>query len=389
MAKKVLTKQVRVFVGVMVMLATMGLSGCGHYVCHTTLGNATCTPSGGGLGQGGTITETAFVYFVDPSASQMALEGLNVANSQTYAPVSSFVTPTVNVGLNAVGMAVVQKKYLYLTSDAPDLYAFTIDGTSGALANIGSSPYLIAGGTIATDPKGLFVFVGSAAGIHQFAVSQTDGSLSEVAGSPFSNGGVEPAQMVTDGLGKYLYAVGANEITQFSYQTGLLVPVTPSSITASMSMIASERTGAYILGITGATAEVSVFTIGSGGALTGPAQSPTMNAPDYLAVDPTGAYVYTFNQSSFGPLATLEPMEGYILESNGSLTALSTSPFTGLNAGIGLFDQSGQYLFTVAQLTTSSIAEQFAYSVDTSTGAVGSTLPAAGAAGPYVVTDAP
>jgi hypothetical protein len=122
--------------------------------------------------------------------------------------------------------------------------------------------------------------------------------------------------------------------------------------------------------------------------LTGPALSPTTNAPAFLAVDPTGAYVYTFSQT-FGPLATLEPMEGYILESNGSLTALSASPFTGLNAGIGLFDQSGNYLFTVAELTNSSIAEQFAYFVDASTGAVSSTLPAAGAAGPYVVTDAP
>ncbi len=388
-----MSMKVRALLSFGVVLSAMWLSSCGHYICHTTLGNATCTASGSGKssgGGGGNISVTAFVYFVDPSASQMSLEGLNVANSQTFAPVSSFVSPSVNVGIDFNGMVVVNQKYLYLSSNNPELYGFSIDPSSGALSAITGSPYVVAGDSITADPTGRFLFAGEPAGIHVFGIN-SDGSLAEATGSPFSNNGIMPTQLVTDGAGKYLYALAGNTVTEFSYDqtTGALTMV--GTLVPGLSMIASEKSGKYILGITGATAEVHIFGIGSTGALTELSNSPslTIDAPVYLAVDPDGTYVYTFNQTSFGASAPLLPMEGYTLESNGSLTALTTSPFTDLNAAIGIFDQSGEFMFTVAQPPNLSIGEEFAYGVDTTTGAVSSTLPSAGAAGNYVVTDAP
>ena len=389
-----MSMKVRALLSFGVVLSAMWLSGCGHYVCHTTLGNATCTASGSGkssgTGGGNSISQTAFVYFVDPSASLMAMEGLNVANSQTFAPISSFVSPTVNVGIDFNGMVVVNERYLYLSSNDPDLYGFSIDASSGALSAVTGSPYAVAGDSITADPTGRFLFTGEPAGIHVFAIN-SNGSLTEAKNSPFSNNGIMPTQLVSDGAGKYLYALAGNTITEFSYNqsTGALTMV--GTLVPGMSMIASEKSGKYIFGITGATAEVHVFGIGSTGALAELSNSPSLTvlAPVYIAVDPNGTYVYTFNQSSFGALAPSLPMEGYTLESNGSLTALGTSPFTGLDASMGIFDQSGEYMFTVAQPPNLSIGEQFAYGVDTSTGAVSSTLPSAGAAGNYVVTDAP
>jgi len=384
-----MTMKVRALGVGLTALAMMWLAGCDHYVCSSgaTFGNSSCAASGSGVGSGGTtnnISVTTFVYFVDPNAGQMAMEGLNVADSQTYATDSTFVTPSVTVGDNNA-MVVVGEKYLYLSSSAQDLYAFSIDATTGALTSISGSPYPVIGESLAADPNGKFLFAGEAAGVHVFTIN-SDGSLTQISGSPFSNDGLLPTQLVTDGLGKYLYARAGTDITEFSYNqtTGALTQI--GTITPGMSMIASEKTGTYILGITGASAEVYTFSIGSTGALTQLSTSPTTLAPIYLAVDPNGTYVYTFNET-FVIGASGQPMEGYTLGSNGSLTALSTSPFTGLDASMGLIDQSGEYMFTVA--LAGSIGEEFAYGINTTTGAVTSTLPSAGAAGNYVVTDAP
>ena len=381
-----------------VLLAAMWTTGCGHYVCGTTFGNATCTPSGsgitGGTGGSNTIGVTAFVYFVDPSAGEMAAEALNVNNSQTFAPISNFVSPAMSGGGNG-GMVVVDKKYLYVAATNSVLLGFSISSSTGALTPVPNSPYTITGPAIAADPQGRFLFVGGPGMISALTIN-SDGSLTAVPGSPFSTAGTIPTQLVTDGLGKYLYAVGATTISEYSYDqtSGALSAVAGSPLYTAMSQIASETTGKFILGISGATNDVFVFAIGSTGALTGVTGSPfpTGLAAVSLAVSPNGAFVYTFNQSNFGAQAAAQPMEGFSLSGAGVLTALSGSPFAGLNAGVGVFDQSGEFLFTVAQVPNSGLqtAGEFAYAVSTSTGAVSSTLPNAGVVNEtFAVTDEP
>ena len=83
-----------------------------------------------------------------------------------------------------------------------------------------------------------------------------------------------------------------------------------------------------------------------------------------------------------------DPMEGFAF-STGTLTELGTSPFAGLNANVGKFDQSGQYIFAIADVPNSSSSGQYAYGVDAS-GRVTSSLPHAGAVNAgYAVTDEP
>ena len=385
-----------------VLLAAVWTAGCGHYVCGTTFGSATCTASGSGIssssgGSGSTsssISVTAFVYFVDPSAGELAAEALNANNSQTFAPLSSFVSPAISGG-GGGGMVVVGKTYLYIAATNSVLLGFSINSSTGALTPVPNSPYAVTGPSIAADPQGRFLFVGGP-GIISAMTINSDGSLTAVPGSPFSTTGITPTQLVTDGLGKYLYAVGASTISEYSYNqtTGALSVVAGSPLYTGMSEIASETTGKFILGITGATSNVFVFAIGSTGGLTGVTGSPfpTQLAPVNLAVSPNGAFVYTFNQSDLATLATAQPMEGFSLNGAGALTALSGSPFTGLNAAVGVFDQSGQFLFTVALVPNANLqaAGEFAYAVDTSTGAVSSSLPNAGVVSEtYAVTDAP
>jgi 6-phosphogluconolactonase (cycloisomerase 2 family) len=388
----------RLLLSSVLLLSTMWTIGCGHYTCGTTFGNATCTPSGSGISTGGggnTIGQTAFVYFMDDNSEEMALEGLNVANSQTFAPVPTFVSPVfpaTGLGNNG-GIAIVDKNFLYIPFQNSLLYGFSIDATTGALTAVPNSAYLLTGTgqTIAADPNGAVLFVGGSAGISTFTINANDGSLTAVATTPTVG---LPTQITTDGMGKYVYALTGGTITAFTYtSSGVLGPVTgsPFLFTPGMAQLAGEATGKFLLGITPGAIDNHIyeFSIADGGGLTTfGSPVPTLASPVYLAVSPNGKFVYSFEQTFDGVTNVNEPMEGFAF-STGVLTALSTSPFTGLDANVGKFDQSGQYIFAIASVPNSSLAGEYAYAVDAS-GAVSSNLAHAGAVNAgYAVTDEP
>ena len=379
----------------------MGLGGCGHYTCGTTFGSSTCTPAGGGLSQGGSgnkISQTAFVYFMDDRAAGMALEGLNVANSQTFAPVSSFVSPVFPVntlGANG-GLVIVNKNFLYMPFANGDLYGFSIDAATGTLNAVPKSFYTLTGSgeAIAADPNGAVLFVGGSAGISTFTVNANDGSLTAI-GTTATVG--TPTQITTDGSGKYVYALTGKTITGFTYTSGgVLEPVTGSPFSISMAQIAGEITGKFLFGITAENGSsgaidnhIYIFSIAFGGGLNRfGSPVPTLAPPVYLAVSPSGQFVYTFEQTSDVATTTNDPMEGFLF-SSGTLAALGASPFTGLNAELGKFDQSGLYMFAVADVPNSNLSGEFAYGVDAS-GVLSSTLDHAGVVSrSFAVTDLP
>jgi 6-phosphogluconolactonase (cycloisomerase 2 family) len=327
---------------------------------------------------------------------------LNFANSQTFAPISSFVSPVFPTGLGADGgIAIVDKKYLYMPFENGTLYGFSIDSTTSDLTAVPGSSYIVGGtlSTVVADPNGAVLFVGGSAGISAFTINATNGLLTLVGTS--STGGIVPTQLETDGQGKYVYALTGGTITAFSYtSSAVLTPVTgsPFSFTPAMAQIASEATGKFLLGITAETGggsgatdnHIYEFSIASGGGLT-TFGSPvaTTYFPAYLAVNPSGKFVYTFNQT-FGVLGNVnDPMEGFSF-STGTLTELSgASPFTGLDASLGKFDQTGQYIFAVADVSNSTLSGEFAYAVSSS-GALTSTLAHAGVPSTsFAVTDEP
>jgi hypothetical protein len=91
--------------------------------------------------------------------------------------------------------------------------------------------------------------------------------------------------------------------------------------------------------------------------------------------------VYTFNATVNG----LTPVEGFQLDtSTGQMTALAGSPFTGMVASHGFFDQSGAFLF----LHPSNSIE--VATVDPATGAliaIGSPVTGVGLSQKLAVTD--
>ena len=411
-----MTMKVRALGIAVVLVGTMWLAGCGHYVCSTTFGASSCTPSGGGIGGGGNggNIQTAFIYFIDNNATQggypgqMAAEGVNVSNSGTFAPISSFASPTFT-GASGVGsgMVIVDKKYLYLPFTGGLLFGYSIDAGSGALTELLNSPYTISGGTsIVADPKGRFIFVGDSTGISAFIVN-ADGSLGANGQSPFSTGGVTPVTMTTDGAGKFLYVADGGGVIAYAYDqtAGSLSPVGGSLAAATfnfpMIQVVGESTGKYLVGITAASGatdnSVHVFSIaqsGTAGALTEVANSPFMTtyAPMFVVTSPSGDFVYTFNETTSQTGIIIAPMEGFALDTTtGALAELSTiSPFPNFLGQVGAFDQTGTYLFLIGEEPNSTITGTTPLSFSSSNGALGANFPYAGVPSfVFAVTDEP
>lgn len=184
-------------------------------------------------------------------------------------------------------------KFLYVANQASknvSAYSIASDGTLSALPG---SPFALTdkGIDIAVAPSGKFVFVaqGSTGGsVAVFSIG-SNGALSQVAGSPFALHHV-PNAVITDPSGKYLYvATGPVEAFSIDQNSGALTPVP-----------------------------------GEPFQVTGPPNCPTCAGTTIafnLAVDPTGAHLYTAD-SFAGSVFAFD-----IDSSTGTLSTVPGAPF--------------------------------------------------------------
>jgi DNA-binding beta-propeller fold protein YncE len=370
----------RVRAGLMLMVAAMMvMAGCGHYNCGSgaTFGGG-CTASGGGIsgggGTGGGSSALALVYYVNNSQVG-GLELSATGSTTTFGDIPNFVLPTLPTGYTNSAIVIAQKKFLYVpyasTSALPSLYAWSIDGTTGALAALAGSPFSVADVSglasasqpptpLITDPTGTFLYMADKAGskIDVFQIDSSSGVPVLLFQTPTA---ISPWNLATDGLGKFLYVTEGNasgegvqmDVFSMNSVTGALSGENTMPA-LNMWQVQGEPTGTYMVGIDGETGyafdqkfdpNVYVFSIGANGVLTQQAKYPTPsgNGPTGVAVSPNGKFVYDFNIST--TTAADGPMDGFSF-AGGVLTPIANSPFTALTAPEGgFFDQSGAYLF--------------------------------------------
>jgi 6-phosphogluconolactonase len=331
----------------------------------------------------------------------MAIGATVVDTSGNFGQLLGFASPPSS--LQALDtMVIAQTKWLYELVGST-LAGYSINGGTGALTAIPGSPFPLSTTevySLATDSAGKFLFVCAANNdeVQVFSINQTSGALAPVG--TFATAGFA-AQATTDGLGKYLYVTAGNlggTVDVYTIaSTGLLTPISGSPFSISIATLRSEPTGKFLVGVTGDGANngfgpdnhVYVFSIDqSTGALTQVSGSPfaTTSIPGDLVVHPNGTLVYTFNNVVNSPTPGPTPVEGFQLDTtSGQLTALAGSPFGGMVAPHGFFDQSGAFLF----LHPSDKIE--VASVDSATGAlvaVGSPVTGVGLSQKLAVTDA-
>ena len=350
------------------LVVAMAMAGCSTRGCSSatpgSAGGSSAGSSGGATQSTGSCTlgggnptatgsPAAFAYY----ENQGTIGATMVDTSGNFGQLVGFANPPSS--LQALGvMVVAQTKWLYQVVGL-QIQGYSIDGATGALTDITGSPFGLSGtevASLATDSAGKFLFVCAANNdqVEVFSIDQASGALAPVG--TFATAGFA-AQATTDGLGKYLYVTAGNlggTVDVYTIgSTGLLTPIAGSPFFISIATLRSEPTGTFLVGVTGNGANngvgtdnhVYVFSIDqSSGAPSQVSGSPfaTTFIPADVAVHPNGTLVYTFN----GTVSGTSPVEGFQLDtSSGQLTALAGSPFLGMVATAGMFDQSGAFLF--------------------------------------------
>jgi|ERR1017187_801374 6-phosphogluconolactonase (cycloisomerase 2 family) len=301
----------------------------------------------------------SFLYAANDVVSGINGYSTNSSGTLSLIAGSPFIEQPPSLG--AGGLAIDSGgRFLYVASQSGfGVVGFTIDSTSGALTPIPGAPFSTENSPsdVAIDPTGTFLYVSTlnddavlpGHNIWAFTIDTQTGALAPIFGSPFAtiaNG--QPAQLQVDPSGQFLYVALSNSncIAAFTIDsaTGALTPVTGSPFpTASTeftqtSSLAISPSGNFLFAFNFNGSTVAAFTIESGNGILDPvAGSPfptNPNAEGELIVDPSDKFLYLTVGAGFAPPSAFVIFD--IDASTGVLTPNASSPFAGTQEPFGL-----------------------------------------------------
>jgi 6-phosphogluconolactonase (cycloisomerase 2 family) len=228
----------------------------------------------------------AFLYVANSGSNNISVfsvdSGSGALTQLANSPFSIGLTP-INMQLTPSG------SFLYVSAASLPLglvEGFSVSG--GVLTPLGVTPTDgINPNGMAIDPKGAYLYVANSSAdsntVSIFAIGSS-GGLQEITNSPINVGFSTPIAVVLDPKGQFLYVAnqGSNNVAVFAIDstTGL-----PSILSSSTS------TGAFV----------------------------TEKSPNFLAVDPSGKYLYVGNMGTGAAIQSLK-------NSSGTLTSIGTYP---------------------------------------------------------------
>ncbi|HZR56885.1 MAG TPA: beta-propeller fold lactonase family protein [Terriglobales bacterium] len=198
--------------------------------------------------------------------------------------------------------------FLYVLSDA-HIFPFQVDRSTGNLFSVAGSLALTGKGLngVSVDPAGHFLYLSyfGSSDIASYQINRSSGALTLVgtvpAGSSTANTIIGPTALTTDVTGQFVYAsVASNTLAPPAQVQGFKVDSNTGKL---QSLSGATKT------ISGSESAGTIVTSGK-----------------YLYVD------YSTSQSSL--------VQGYTIASNGSLTAISGSPF---QANVSMGDWFGRF----------------------------------------------
>jgi 6-phosphogluconolactonase len=267
-----------------------------------------------------------------------------------------------------------------------NVFAYSINSTTGQLSNVGAPNTISAGTTpnaMAVDPTGSFLYVTDStnATVLAYIIDPITGVLNAISGSPFSTD-LAPQSLTIDPSGRYLYVANqsSNSITIFGINTdGTLGTPVSQPIGVAPQSVSIDCTGQllYVGYSSSGPSDVNVYQIDShSGGITLVSGSPFGGSganPYSIATDPTGQFVYVIDQ-----VLLSNNVAGFAVSSDsnltsgqqGSLVALSQPLVTsGDTPTMGRIDPSGRFLFVTNSGSTSSNVASF--TIDSLTGNLG------------------
>ena len=248
--------------------------------------------------------------------------------------------------------------------------AFSV-GANGALSTIAGSPFstggtgsgggFFASNRITVCMVGAFLFVANdgSNNVSVFSINPATGFLTPVGGSPFGTGGSGGFNGISLGAtpdNRFLFAANgaSNNIRVFSIAAnGVLTPVGPLvPVGGNPDGIKVSPDGKFLSVALNSTNQVAMFSIGSGGALT-PVPGSPFNAKgtgQEAGLDINCASDFLFGGEANGSSTIVDV---FSIASNGVLTEISGSPFTGpgANSNVVVLSPDDKFLFVSNQIS--------------------------------------
>jgi 6-phosphogluconolactonase len=247
-----------------------------------------------------------------------------------------------------------------IASDKINVYA--INATTGMLTPV--PPFAYATGreprSITIDPTGQFVYVTNSYtdNISAFALSPA-GVLTPIPGSPFAIGGslngTNACCVITDPSGKFLYLQDRTNVYAYTINpaTGVLTLVNalaiPSFAKAIGNGLAVDPTGAYLYSVASGPALFQTLTINptTGAIALGPTSPMAFPNGSYtISLDPTGRFAYTVENSQY--------LVAYSVL-NGVMTSLKSSSPAALGSSQLAIDPSGSFVYALQTSTLNNV----------------------------------
>lgn len=274
-------------------------------------------------GTGGLTPTTMATFPVDPGVDAIAIDPTGkflYAVSQLSVNLYSFSIDSTTGALTQLSTSPIQidatrisssaiaidpsGKFLFASAEdslTAGVYVFSRDLTTGALTSVGA-PVTVDHGAhdMATDPAGKFVLVPATGSstlfgtLTVFSLNTATGALTLV-GSP-THTGPDPSSIAIDPSGKYVYTANTGDVTISAFTldstsgalTAVGSPISSGGVGTinGPTGIAVESSGSFVY-VCNASNDISVFKIGTGGALSAISGSPFPdkgNGPHGIAV---------------------------------------------------------------------------------------------------------
>jgi uncharacterized protein (TIGR03437 family) len=298
---------------------------------------------------------------VDPSGKFVYVTSPDGVSAITVNPSNGALTAvqdfTVQSGFIPTGVTVDPTgKFVYVTGvfrsnvsaglTGWGIWAYAINGGSGALTAVPGSPFPVGGNTsgLAVDPAGKFLYAATSNGLAAYTINPGSGALTAVPGlPPFATG--YPVLAAVHPSGKFLYEANAgttvNPLLAYSINASsgalTLVPGASPPVGTILLALVVDPTGKFVYA---ATADDTIwgFAINpASGALivvpgspfpTGAHSQELVGGPSGVAVDPTGKFVYATNSNGVNTQISPNTISALAINpSSGALTLLPGSPF--------------------------------------------------------------
>jgi len=327
------------------------------------------------------VTKTSkFLYVTNPTSNSVSGYTIDASTGALAAVAGSpFATETNPRYVTAEPTG----KFVYVSTlgsstDPPQVSGFSLNGTSGVLAELANSPYPLSAtnppgpGTLAINlpalhPSGLLGYLSIPipnATLYGAALNSLTGDLAEIPGFPMSVGfdGQTPA---IDPTGKYLFvasdasagSTGRISGFQISSPSGVLTPNgTPVSTGGDNPTAALTPDGKFLIVVNQASSTLAVMAVDSGGALSMVGSPVATGGP--AGTRPSGIFMYERRLSILylslaAPLGAPSPPAPSIAAfafnvTTGALAPLAGSPYS--SNGATLFPwlhPSGKFLYQV------------------------------------------